>query len=57
MTGRDEEIDGYVIVKFGTLDSSENTIDVLGDGCWPQTAEEKQDETSNTLVRDMEGTH
>ena len=24
--------------KFGTLDSSEKTIAILGDGWWPQTA-------------------
>ena len=27
--------------KFGTLDSSEKTISILGDRCWPQTAKQE----------------
>ena len=33
--------------KFGTLDSSEKTIAILGDKWWPQTAKQKEDKVSN----------
>ena len=38
------KIDGYDMENFGTLDSSEKTIAILGDGWWPQTAKQEGDE-------------
>ena len=32
------KVDECDMEKFGTLDSSEKTIAILGDGWWPQTA-------------------
>ena len=37
------KIDERDIEEFGTLDSSENTIAVLADRWWPQTAKQKED--------------
>ena len=36
--------------KFGTGDSSEKTIPMLGDGWWPQTAKQEGDEISKTFM-------
>ncbi|CAM9645227.1 unnamed protein product, partial [Laminaria digitata] len=33
-------VDGCNMKKFGTLDSSEKTIAILGDRWWPQTAKQ-----------------
>ena len=35
--------------KFGTLDSSEKTVVILGDRWWPQTAEKEGGKLSKTL--------
>ena len=40
------KIDGCVMEKFGTFDSSEKTIAILGDTCRPQTAKEEGDKLS-----------
>ena len=37
------KIDEFDMEKFGTLDSSEKTIDILGDRWWPQTAKQQGD--------------
>ena len=36
--------------KFGTLDSSEKTIAILGDRSWPQTAKQEGDEVSKKFI-------
>ena len=36
--------------KFGTLDSSEKTIAILGDRWWPQTAKQEGDKTSKKFL-------
>ena len=36
--------------KFGTLDSSEKTIAILGDRWWPQTAKQKGDKISKQFI-------
>ena len=36
--------------KFGTLDSSEKTIAILGDGWWPQTAKREGDKISKKFL-------
>ena len=36
--------------KFGTLDSSEKTIAILGDRWWAQTAKQEGDEISKTFL-------
>ena len=40
------KVDECDMKKFGTLDSSEKTIAVLGDRWWPQTAKQKGDKLS-----------
>ena len=42
------KIDECDMEKFGTLDSSEKTIAILGDR-WPQTANQKGDKISKKL--------
>ena len=37
------EIDECDMEEFGTLDSSENTIAILGDRWWPQAAKQEVD--------------
>ena len=37
------KIDEFDMEKFGTLDSSEKTIDILGDRWWPQKAKQEGD--------------
>ena len=44
--GKMRKIDGCDMEKFGTLDSSEKTIAMLGDRWWPQTAKQEGDEIS-----------
>ena len=44
------KIDGCDMEKFGTLNSSEKTIAVLGDGWWPHTAEKEIYSISNSFV-------
>ena len=39
--------------KFGTLDSTEKTIAILGDRWWPKTAKQKGDPISKTFLCDM----
>ena len=36
--------------KFGTLDSSEKAISILGHRWWPQTAKQDGDKTSKTFL-------
>ena len=36
--------------KFGTLDSSEKTIAILGDRWWPQTAKQEGDKISKKFL-------
>ena len=40
----------YDIHEFGTLDSSERTIAILGDRWWPQTAKQEGDKISKTFL-------
>ena len=39
--------------KFGTLDSTEKTIAIIGDRWWPKTAKQKGDPISKTFLCDM----
>ena len=39
----------YDIDEFGTLDSSERTIAILGDRWWPQTTKQEREKVSKTL--------
>ena len=43
------KIDECDLEKFGTLDSSEKTIAILGDRWWPQTAKREGDKTSENI--------
>ena len=36
--------------EFGTLDSSEKTIAILGDRCWPHAANNEGDKTKASMV-------
>ena len=40
------KINEYGMEKFGTLDSSDKTLAILGDRWWPQTAKQEGDEIS-----------
>ena len=40
----------YDIDEFGTLDSSERTIAILGDRWWPQTTTQEGDKISKTFI-------
>ena len=42
--------DEYDREKFGTLDSSEKTIAILGDRWWPQTANQEGDSIGKTFL-------
>ena len=44
------KIDECVMEKFGTLDSSEKTIAILGDRWWSQTAEQEGDKISKKFL-------
>ena len=44
------KIDECDMEKFGTLDSSEKTIAILGDRWWPQKAKQQGDKLSNCLL-------
>ena len=44
------KIDECGMEKFGTLDSGEKTIAILGDGCWPQTVKQKGDKISKKFL-------
>ena len=43
-------IDGCDMEEFGTLDSSEKTIAILGDRWWPQTAKQVGDKISKKFL-------
>ena len=43
------KIDECDMEKFGTLDSSEKTIGILGDKWWPQKAKQEGDMTSKNI--------
>ena len=43
------KIDECDMEKFGTLDSSEKTIAILGDRWWPQTVKQEGDKISKTF--------
>ena len=47
------KIDERDIEKFGTLDSSEKTIAVLGDRWWPQTVKQEGDSTRKRFICNM----
>ena len=42
-------IDGCDMEEFGTLDSSEKTIAILGDRWWPQMAKQLEDKISKNI--------
>ena len=44
------KIDECGMEKFGTLNSSEKTIAILGDRWWPQTAKQEGNKVSNTFL-------
>ena len=44
------KVDECGMEKFGTLDSSEKTIAILGDRWWPQTAKQKGDKISKKFL-------
>ena len=44
------KIDECDMKEFGTLDSSEKTIAILGDRWWPQKAKQQGDKTSKKLL-------
>ena len=44
------KIDECGMEKFGTLDSSEKTIAILGDSWWPQTAKQQGDKISKKKI-------
>ena len=43
------KIDECGMEKFGTLNSSEKTIAILGDRWWPQTAKQERDKVRQTF--------
>ena len=47
------KIDERVVEKFGTLDSSEKTIAILGDRWWPQTAKQEGHKMSKKFLRNI----
>ena len=47
------KIDECGMEKFGTLDSSEKTIAILGDRWWPQTAKQQGDRISKKFIPGM----
>ena len=44
------KIDDCDMEKFGTLESSEKTIAILGDRWWPQTAKQQGDKISKKFL-------
>ena len=44
------EIDERGMEEFGTINSSDETIAVLGDRCCPQAAKQEGDKTSKTFL-------
>ena len=44
------KIDERSVEKFGTLDCSEKTINILGDRWWPQTAKQQGDKKSKKFL-------
>ena len=52
MEGGDEEIKLYErdMEEFGTLESSEKTISILGDRCWLLTAKREGDQISKHVI-------
>ena len=44
------KIDECDMEKFDTLDSSDETIAVLGDRWWPQTAKQQGDKISKLVI-------
>ena len=44
------KIDECDVEKFGTLDSSEKTIAILGDTWWPQTAKQEGNKKKQKTV-------
>ena len=45
------KIGEYDMEKYGTLDSSDKTIGILGDRRWPQTEKQEGDKMSKTFLR------
>ena len=50
LEGEMRKIDECVMEKFGTLDSSEKTIAILGDRWWPQKTKQQGDKASKKLL-------
>ena len=48
--GKMRKIDGCDMEKFGTLDSSEKTIVILGDRWWPRTTKQEGDTMSKNQI-------
>ena len=46
-------MDGCDMEEFGTLDSSEKTIAILGDRWWPQTAKQVRDKISKNFLSNI----
>ena len=44
------KIDECDMEKFGTLDSSEKTMAILGDTWWPQTVKQEGDKTGKMFL-------
>ena len=44
------KVDECDMEKFGTLDSSEKTIAILGDRWWPQKAKQQGDKLSKNFI-------
>ena len=53
LEGEMRKIDECDTEKFGTPDSSETTIAILGDRWWPQTAKQEGDKISNRFLCDL----
>ena len=50
MCQEERKLDECGMEKFGTLDSSEKTIAIPGDRCWPQTAKQQGDKINKKQV-------
>ena len=50
LQGEMRKIDECDLEKFGALDSSEKTIAILGEGWWPQTANQEGDKISKKFL-------
>ena len=53
LEGEMRKINECDMEKYGTLDSSEKTIAILGDRWWPQTAKQEGDKISKNVLCDV----